>query len=404
MNPVVQVRKWSPELAIRISTFDEHELGYPLRFGEFLECLYSAAEKLSLDLVVRDFNYVDFIGIPFVWPVPNESSLDLAVAGRFCVSPHRRGPSPCRPTRESALTSSDTCNTLTAEHYLKSYFTFLSAMNGAPRFRYEDIVTDPQVYFPQICSHLGLRWDLNALERFASIDKITGNPEGSKESVIREPRKPTPPCWPMKSCVGSGPTPSSSSRWATAVSSSATGVPPQARAALRLPTRQLTLKCTDSPTEGSRCSFSATECRAARRRGRTTSPWLCCAVLGRRYVASTTRTCIASYVGLPASCVHAVLKCHSLDAAGLGLAQLQAAKVVYTWRDLADATASFMTMFDVDFEHTIALMSNSLDLYRRHRRNGALILSYEAITQQPTESVAAVACLSECRCAPRAGR
>jgi hypothetical protein len=95
--------------------------------------------------------------------------------------------------------------------------------------------------------------------------------------------------------------------------------------------------------------------------------------------------------GLPASCVHAVLKCHSLDAAGLGLAQLQAAKVVYTWRDLADATASFMTMFDVDFEHTIALMSNSLDLYRRHRRNGALILSYEAITEQPTESVAAVA-------------
>jgi Sulfotransferase domain len=95
--------------------------------------------------------------------------------------------------------------------------------------------------------------------------------------------------------------------------------------------------------------------------------------------------------GLPASCVHAVLKCHSLDAAGLGLAQLQAAKVVYTWRDLADATASFMTMFDVDFEHTIALMSNSLDLYRRHRRNGALILSYEAITQKPTESVAAVA-------------
>ena len=95
--------------------------------------------------------------------------------------------------------------------------------------------------------------------------------------------------------------------------------------------------------------------------------------------------------GLPASCVHAVLKCHSLDAAGLGLAQLQAAKVVYTWRDLADATASFMTMFDVDFEHTIALMSNSLDLYRRHLRNGALILSYEAITEQPTESVAAVA-------------
>ena len=95
--------------------------------------------------------------------------------------------------------------------------------------------------------------------------------------------------------------------------------------------------------------------------------------------------------GLPASCVHAVLKCHSLDAAGLRLAQLQAAKVVYTWRDLADATASFMTMFDVDFEDIISVMSSSLDLFLRHRSNGALILSYEVITQQPKESVAAVA-------------
>ena len=95
--------------------------------------------------------------------------------------------------------------------------------------------------------------------------------------------------------------------------------------------------------------------------------------------------------GLPASCVHAVLKCHSLDAAGLGLAQVQAAKVIYTWRDLADATASLMTMFDVDFEHTIAVMSSSLDLYLRHRSNGALILSYEAITHEPRESVAAIA-------------
>lgn len=94
---------------------------------------------------------------------------------------------------------------------------------------------------------------------------------------------------------------------------------------------------------------------------------------------------------LPPSCVHAVLKCHSLDTAGLGLAQLQAAKVIYTWRDLADATASFMTMFDVDFEHAIAVMSSSLDLYRNHRNNGALILSYQGITQKPAESVAAIA-------------
>jgi len=109
MNPVVQVRKWSPELALRVSTFDEHELGYPLRFGELLECLYSAAEKLSLNLVVRDFNYVDFIGIPFVWARAERLQPRFGSDRTFLCISDCPGPSPCRPTRESALTSSDTC-------------------------------------------------------------------------------------------------------------------------------------------------------------------------------------------------------------------------------------------------------------------------------------------------------
>jgi hypothetical protein len=94
---------------------------------------------------------------------------------------------------------------------------------------------------------------------------------------------------------------------------------------------------------------------------------------------------------MPASCVHAVVKCHSLDGAGVGLAQVHAARVIYTWRDLADATASYMIMFGTDFDRVLAIMSSSLDLYQRHRRNGALILGYDAIIQHPRESVAAMA-------------
>jgi hypothetical protein len=95
--------------------------------------------------------------------------------------------------------------------------------------------------------------------------------------------------------------------------------------------------------------------------------------------------------GLPASAAHAVLKCHSLDATGTGIAQLGGARVVYTWRNLADATASFMTMFGLSFDRAIAVMSSSLDLYRRHRRNGALILGYRAIMEHPEGSVRKVA-------------
>jgi hypothetical protein len=188
MNPVVQVRKWLPELASSISTFDEHELGYPRRFGELLECLHSSAGNLGLNLVVRDFNYVDFIGIPFVWPVPHESSLDLALDGHFFVSPIVLVRHPADQLASLRSHRAIRAN-LTAEHYLNSYSAFLRTMKGAPIFRYEDIATDPKAYFPRICSRLGIRWDIKALERFASIDKVTGNMEGHKESVIWKPRK-----------------------------------------------------------------------------------------------------------------------------------------------------------------------------------------------------------------------
>jgi hypothetical protein len=95
--------------------------------------------------------------------------------------------------------------------------------------------------------------------------------------------------------------------------------------------------------------------------------------------------------GLPVSASHAVLKCHTLDATGIGIAQLGGARVIYTWRDLADATASFMTMFEVEFDRAIAVMASSLDLYRRHRRNGALILGYGTIMADPQGSVRKVA-------------
>jgi Sulfotransferase domain len=94
---------------------------------------------------------------------------------------------------------------------------------------------------------------------------------------------------------------------------------------------------------------------------------------------------------LPPSAAHAVVKSHFLDATGTGIAQLGGAKVIYTWRDLADAIASLMAMFGVEFDSAIGDMSKSLDLYRRHRRHGALILSYESITTDPEGSVRKVA-------------
>jgi hypothetical protein len=94
----------------------------------------------------------------------------------------------------------------------------------------------------------------------------------------------------------------------------------------------------------------------------------------------------------PQTASHLVLKSHLIDPVALTLAQVGAACVIYTWRDVADAVVSFMRMFEVDFDRAYAVMAESLDLYRRHRRSGsALILSYREITANHLDSVRRVA-------------
>jgi hypothetical protein len=92
--------------------------------------------------------------------------------------------------------------------------------------------------------------------------------------------------------------------------------------------------------------------------------------------------------GAPPTMSHVVLKCHTLDIVGRVLAQTNAAKVVYTWRTVPDALASFMTMFGYEFDHALNMMHQSLELYQFHLKDGnAVMLGYREITEQPLAAI-----------------
>ncbi len=94
----------------------------------------------------------------------------------------------------------------------------------------------------------------------------------------------------------------------------------------------------------------------------------------------------------PPAASHVVLKCHTLDPVGRILAQTGAAKVIYTLRNIADATVSFITMFEVEFEHAIAVMRSSLELHRFHQKSGnAAIVGYEDITAHSEQAIQGIA-------------
>jgi Sulfotransferase family len=86
-----------------------------------------------------------------------------------------------------------------------------------------------------------------------------------------------------------------------------------------------------------------------------------------------------------------VLKCHSLPPLLGALADAGAAKLIYTFRDIADAAVSFMTMFGADFEHALAVMDGALDQLHAHGRGGrALIIDYADIVADPGMLVARI--------------
>lgn len=94
----------------------------------------------------------------------------------------------------------------------------------------------------------------------------------------------------------------------------------------------------------------------------------------------------------PPSARYRVLKCHMLDALARELIDAGRAKVIYTCRDLADAAASFMRMFQYDFDHTWLALQGALELYRLHRESGkALILGYHSVISQPLDAIAGIA-------------
>jgi hypothetical protein len=188
LNPVVQIRKWNPSLAPSVAEFDEHEIGYPARFGEMLERVHASAQSQGFRLIVRDYNYVDFVGVPFIWPVPMDVSLDLALAGRFepvstLLVRH--------PARQLASLWSHRAigPVLSADRFLGACQAFLDVFRDVPWFRYEDLIGDPHNVFPRMLAILGVPWDSAALERFSSIENVTGNMRRKSDAAIREPKR-----------------------------------------------------------------------------------------------------------------------------------------------------------------------------------------------------------------------
>lgn len=183
LNPLKQLRQWHPYLLEDVADFDDAEIGHPPVFGEMLQRLAATARRQDQRLLVRDFNYADFIGLPFIWPPPGNFSLDAAVAERLTPRPIYLVRHPVDQLA-SLRTHRALERVLSAERFLAGGQAFLEHRRGAPLFRYEDLTETPESTFHAMCEALGLAYRPEALSRFSEVRAVTGSLVRAADTTI----------------------------------------------------------------------------------------------------------------------------------------------------------------------------------------------------------------------------
>ncbi|HEV2441394.1 MAG TPA: hypothetical protein VGT07_02635 [Steroidobacteraceae bacterium] len=183
LNPLRQLRQWRPELLEEVADFDDAEIGYPPAFGRMLQGLAATIARQDHRLIVRDFNYADFIGVPFIWPPPGDFSLDAALADRFTPRAIYLVRHPVDQLA-SLRTHRSLERVLSAEQFVAGAQAFLDARGGAPLFRYEDLTEAPETTFHAMCEALGVAHAPEALIRFTDVKTVTGSLVRAADTTI----------------------------------------------------------------------------------------------------------------------------------------------------------------------------------------------------------------------------
>ena len=191
-NPLVQAQRWYGLL----SSQDLAELRARGRiaFVDAIELIHRRAADASQRLVVRDWNHLDFTGVPFVAKPAYRLLTAEALKGRFDlrqVCTVRHPLDQWLSLRQLAVVQGK----LTLNAYLAGYRHFAEQAHAIGFLRYEDFAADPSAMMKELCRTLDVRFDRHFTERWSSYTFVTGDVSGSRggTEIQPVPRRPLDP-------------------------------------------------------------------------------------------------------------------------------------------------------------------------------------------------------------------
>lgn len=192
-HPLHQDREWVHLLEGQDhETFGSADLTQASEFRRLIQRFHHRCNDLSRHLILRDYNFVEFVGVPFVYDPPCRRNIYTALPGdvptaavAFLRHPVDQWASLCKHEQVAAV--------LTPAAFVRAYASFLDDLRGVPIFRYEDFVRDPCDELNRMCTVLHLNFDSSFIDKFAGFDNVTGDFTRHSETHISFPQ---PKCLP----------------------------------------------------------------------------------------------------------------------------------------------------------------------------------------------------------------
>jgi hypothetical protein len=189
LNPAVQIERNYGNKGFAKYAGHIAELGAPSLFGEYVSGLREACDKGGLHLVIRDYNYVDYVGSPFVWSLPRHSSLNAALKGTMREIVLLRHPV---PQFLSLRSHAELARALDYRVFLDGYRRLLEMHGDALWLKYETMFSTFDRLINEIADELEIPFDESWPARLPEITWITGSQAAKNK---QRPESP-PEIWP----------------------------------------------------------------------------------------------------------------------------------------------------------------------------------------------------------------
>ena len=180
-DPIYQSQLWN-----NLFKDDEYKkiCNSNLKFIEKIDLIYVKVELVKKKLIIRDWAFVDFFGIPFSKPTYKNMLFETLKSKYKILNIYL-----LRNPLETLISCYNSLpffkDNYKFETFIKSYESFFLDTTDDRNFKFEDFCIYPEENLKRICEKLEIDFDENYLNKLGNI-KVIGDPTGIESKKINK--------------------------------------------------------------------------------------------------------------------------------------------------------------------------------------------------------------------------